>query len=381
MIFSYVVVPVNILTSVYFTLVGKFPDTYGDVLMNYMVSYAMEIVIMILAFTLLNSRIVKLFENLVDSDDQKRMLDSIKYAKEKSTEISHTLHESLTDLYESIELSAITNEGIAQNSGDAEQNGVANLTYVTDSKSSIMQISDGLHDIADITKEMLEAFNISFDKTGLSLAKIKETEETMDQVREASTKTKEVMDDLMTTSKDINQIIGDISSIADQTNLLALNASIEAARAGEMGKGFAVVADEVRNLSEESRKATEKISTLIGDLNAKTNVALEAVSKSVNMMESGRSEVQETRRTLDHVMQLQEKTNMHMTAIDKFSSESSSYGGELVEVIEKINELLDSSLTQISDIANATKTQAKSMEEITSSFKTIEEVAVELKAI
>lgn len=59
----------------------------------------------------------------------------------------------------------------------------------------------------------------------------------------------------------IKDILKLIRGIADQTNLLALNATIEAARAGEAGKGFAVVANEVKELSKQTQKAVETVSS------------------------------------------------------------------------------------------------------------------------
>ncbi|WP_085580810.1 methyl-accepting chemotaxis protein [Thalassospira mesophila] len=94
----------------------------------------------------------------------------------------------------------------------------------------------------------------------------------------ASNETEATITRLSDTVNGISEVVELISGIAAQTNLLALNATIEAARAGEAGKGFAVVAQEVKNLATQTGRSTDEITRQIGEIQAVTKTAVQAVS-------------------------------------------------------------------------------------------------------
>lgn len=88
-------------------------------------------------------------------------------------------------------------------------------------------------------------------------------------------------------SQTIGQIIATVDDLASQSNLLAVNAAIEAAKAGEHGKGFGVVAQEVKSLAEQSRQATDRVRTILGDIQKATTAAVMATEQGSKAVEGG----------------------------------------------------------------------------------------------
>jgi len=123
-----------------------------------------------------------------------------------------------------------------------------------------------------------------------------------DGMGEIRAKVKAIAEDILALSEQtqqIGEITETVNDIADQSNLLALNATIEAAKAGEHGKGFAVVAAEVRNLAEQSKTATTRVRTILGDIQKATNAAVLATEQGTKGVETGIVLVQEAGGVID----------------------------------------------------------------------------------
>jgi len=136
---------------------------------------------------------------------------------------------------------------------------------------------------AERTSESIESTAAASEELAASVSEI------ATQVTQSSTVTAEAVQEvdqatamvrgLDAESQKIGEVVSLISDIAEQTNLLALNATIEAARAGDAGKGFAVVASEVKNLANQTAKATEEISSMIGTIQGSTKDSVDAIER------------------------------------------------------------------------------------------------------
>ncbi len=86
----------------------------------------------------------------------------------------------------------------------------------------------------------------------------------------------------------VGDILATVNDIAEQSHLLALNAAIEAAAAGEHGRTFSVVAGEIKNLADQSKAATVKVKTILGDIQKEINTSVMLTEEAVKRVDVGR---------------------------------------------------------------------------------------------
>ena len=157
----------------------------------------------------------------------------------------------------------------------------------------------------------------------------------------------------------IGSIIGLVEDIAEQTNMLALNAAVEAARAGEHGKGFAVVAGEIRKLADESKQATNKIGSLINDIQHTTNSTVMATEEGSKEIESGvklAGKIEENfavlNNALNSMMKFIENISFNSENQEKLSSEVIRTLEESSTELNNIMKSLNTNMTNINDLRN-----------------------------
>lgn len=188
-----------------------------------------------------------------------------------------------------------------------------------------------------------------------------------------------------------------IKSIGEQTNMLALNASIEAARAGEAGKGFAVVANEVKKLAEASKESVQEIELIAYEIKKSAKEMLQGINKgrdeigtaSIKLVELSRnhSEIMEqisnsngkSKTAVELLNQQRESVEEIKVAMFTIAKNSMEIEGvsieqltdetEIVTMIEKINDVQQSTFNITKNLYELSKKLAKISTELESIMK------------
>lgn len=230
---------------------------------------------------------------------------------------------------------------------------------VSDNTNAIMEQTNQTELIASITEETNEKNRMIRETTTGAHEAVEHGTEAMEKLAEqvgraiqSGESMKTSAANLQERSVEVRKITDMILNISSQTNLLALNASIEAARAGDAGKGFAVVAEEIRQLVEQTKSATEQITSILDELAVDADDVVSKVEESVEISNS------------EH--ELADNASARFGEIRDSVEDLNTRTGELSELMEK---LLDANR----QIVDSVSTLSASSEEITASTQVVSE--------
>jgi len=315
-------------------------------------------------------RVARAFETMVGN-----LRSLVQHISTSSDQVAASSEELSANSEQSAQASLHITESIT----DTAQGADKQATSVADALTLVKNISSSAQSEAEKTNGAVTILNQAVAAANTGNKAVTTAINQMTSIRETVDSSAQVVTELGERSKEIGQIVETISGIASQTNLLALNAAIEAARAGEQGKGFAVVAEEVRKLAEQSQDAAKQITTLISDIQSKTDEA-------VLSMTSGTQEVRRGTEVVDHAGTSFRDIDQHLKEAAKITQEAANAMSsqaqlsiKLLEAIEEVNSISHSISSQAQTVSATTEEQSASMEEITSSAHHLATLAEELK--
>ncbi len=167
-------------------------------------------------------------------------------------------------------------------------------------------------------------------------------------VQEAA-RSDELIKGLAESAQKIGDVVTMIQDIAGQTNLLALNATIEAARAGDAGKGFAVVASEVKALANQTAKATEEISSQIGEIQGATAGAVDAIQSIGNII----NEINEITSAISSAVEEQgaatQEVTSNITGVSQASAETGRSSEDLLNAASELTQQAEMLRANVAD--------------------------------
>ena len=156
---------------------------------------------------------------------------------------------------------------------------------------NVVQTTKTSKNYAIKTKEKTQGISVkvqeAYEISGKEARSLEDNIATMQNLKHKVQVIAELIIELTDYIKQIGSTVNIVENISEQTNMLALNAAVEAARAGEYGKGFAVVAGEIRKLADESKQATNKITSLVSEIEQTTSSTIMATEDGAREIEIG----------------------------------------------------------------------------------------------
>jgi methyl-accepting chemotaxis protein len=320
-------------------------------------------------------------------DETGDMIRSLKIMREnvadfirKASDTTEQIAASSEELTATSQQAATTSEDVAKTIGEIAKGASNQATDTEVVANNIEELGTLLEHDLNYTKELnVAAVQIEKQKEeGFLILK-----ELITKTQENSDASNNVYNIIMSNNESAEKIESAstmIQSIAEQTNLLALNAAIEAARAGEAGKGFAVVADEIRKLAEQSNNFTNDIKTIINELKAKSQSAVDLMQESKHVLEEQAGSVKATEGKFDGIAKAIDVIKSIIENLNHSTSLMAQNKDKIIELTQNLAAISEENAAGTEETAASMEEQAATIQEIASAGEKLANIAEELTA-
>ena len=358
-----------------------FPDknftTLYKLIVYGIVPRAMVLIAIAAIFTMLCERTTGMLSNLMNAEEQERMIEEMRLMQEKSEETSRTLMGMVKELSHITENSMESNRQIVEETGNVLDSFSKNSEEITGINERTQDINARLEELTAINRQLSDLANQVNQLSKENQNKMNSATESMEQIHRSTNECKEIVWKLGEESKEILGIIQVITGISQQTNILALNATIEAARAGEHGKGFAVVAEEIQKLAEQTRKAVDNIGTIVTASVEDTGRAVKVMEQSVNLTETGMESMREVGSSTASITSSNEKMTKQIVEMDHTVENIWIQSNEVAKGMQQVNVSTQNNYKAIEQVNAATQENSAGVEMIEDMVVRIRKMAEE----
>lgn len=356
-----------------------FPDknftTLYKLIIYGIVPRAMVLVAIAAIFTMLCERTAGMLSNLMNAEEQEKLLHDMKLMQEKSRETSKELMRMVKELSEITEASMEFNGQIVEETGSVLQNFSENTEEITGINERTQDINTRLEELGNINGQVAELAKQINERSKDNQGKMDDATVSMEQIHTSTNECKEIIWKLGEESKEILGIIKVITGISNQTNILALNASIEAARAGEQGKGFAVVAEQIQKLAEQTKTAVDDIGRIVTEAVSNTENAVGVMEQSVKLTEAGMNSIREVGSSTAVITSSNHQMSGQIIEMDKTVENIRLQSNEVAKGMQQVNTSTQNNYNAIEHVTAATQENSAGVEAIEKMVVRIKELA------
>lgn len=378
MILSVIGVSVGQIICFWFNI---FPDknftTLYKLIVYGIVPRAMVLIAIAAIFTMLCERTTGMLSNLMNAEEQERMIEEMRLMQEKSEETSRTLMGMVKELSHITENSMESNRQIVEETGNVMDSFSKNSEEITGINERTQDINARLEELTAINRQLSDLANQVNQLSKENQNKMNSATESMEQIHRSTNECKEIVWKLGEESKEILGIIQVITGISQQTNILALNATIEAARAGEHGKGFAVVAEEIQKLAEQTRKAVDNIGTIVTASVEDTGRAVKVMEQSAELTETGMESMSEVGSSTASITSSNEKMTKQIMEMDHTVENIWIQSDKVAKGMQQVNISTQNNYKAIEQVNAATQENSAGVEKIEDMVVRIRKMAEE----
>ena len=315
-------------------------------------------------FTMLCERTAGMLSNLLNAEEQERMMNQMKQMQEQSRQTSDELLQMVKELSVITESSMKANEQITDETGSVLQSFSENTKEITGMNERTQDIHARLLALGTMNEQVAELAKQVNLTTKENQEKMDDATESMGKIHTSAEQCKDVILELGEKSKEILDIIRVITGISNQTNILALNASIEAARAGEHGKGFAVVAGEIQKLSEQTKAAVDNIGKIVTEVVQYTDNAVSVMEQSVQLTMAGMERIEEVGNSTALITASNSQMSEQILEMDKTVENIKSQSDEVAKGMEQGHSNTQGNYNAVEHVAAATQENTAGVAEI-----------------